>query len=373
MSFDTLLERYAAFDYPAFFAQVKDRDIERILGQNELTPLDFLTLLSPCAATPANLEAMAQKAHALTVQHFGRTIQMFSPLYLSNHCHNQCAYCGFNARNKIPRRKLTLDEIDSEARALLETGMQHVLILTGEARRETPLAYLLAAAQCLKRYFASVAIEVYPLEVGEYQQLYAAGVDGMTVFQETYDPAVYERVHLAGKKRDFHWRLNAPERAAAAGMRTVNIGALLGLAEPRSDMFLTGLHAHYLENTWLDTEIAISLPRFNAAEGDFHPDYAVSDRLFVQYLTALRLFLPRVGLTLSTRESADFRDRLLPLGVTRFSAASSTGVGGYAESTLAHSHEGEQFSITDDRSVQAVAAALMARSYQPVYKDWDRI
>jgi 2-iminoacetate synthase len=295
---------------------------------------------------------------------------MFIPLYLANHCNNQCAYCGFNHSNEIPRRKLSLEEIEAEARAIASTGMQHVLMLTGEAPRITPMDYLVEAAHRLKRHFASVAIEIYPLAVADYLQLNAAGVDGVTVFQETYDRAVYRRVHLGGKKRDFQWRLDAPERAAQGSMRLVNIGALLGLAEPRRDIFMTGLHARYLEDNYLNTEVALSLPRFNAAEGDFLPDYRVDDRCFVQFMTALRIFLPRAGITISTRESAAFRNRILPLGATRYSAGSSTGVGGYADLSEQRT---PQFEVTDGRSVAAVAQAIAECNYQPVFKDWDRI
>lgn len=368
MSFFATIEQYHGFDFERFFNEVTDAVIERTLTKDKLSAIDFLTLLSPRAA--GYLEPMAQKAHQLTVQHFGRTIQMFIPLYISNHCANHCAYCGFNHNNPILRRKLTLEEIEAEARAIARTGMQHVLFLTGEAPHFTPMSYLVETARCLKRYFASVAIEVYPLAVEEYRQLQEAGVDGMTLFQETYDQEVYRRVHPAGRKRDYHWRLNAPERAAQGGMRVVNIGPLLGLAEPRSEIFFTGLHARYLESNYLDTEVAVSLPRFNEAEGDFQPDYLVNDKTFVQFMTALRLFLPRAGLTISTRESATFRDRILPLGATRYSAGSSTGVGGYTEIRV---EQTPQFEITDDRSVEEVAAAIAALGYQPVYKDWDRI
>jgi len=368
MSFFSIVERYREFDTERFFAQVTDADIERALAKDKPSAMDFLALLSPRAA--GHLEAMARKAHQLTVQYFGRTIQMFIPLYLSNHCTNHCAYCGFNHKNPILRRKLSLAEIETEAQAIAGTGMQHILFLTGEAPHLTPMDYLVEAARLLKRHFASVAIEVYPLEVEEYRQLQQAGVDGMTLFQETYDQEVYKRVHPAGRKRDYHWRLNAPERAAQGGMRVVNIGPLLGLAEPRREIFLTGLHARYLDDTYLETEVAVSLPRFNAAEGDFHPDFYVNDKTFVQFMTALRIFLPRAGLTISTRESAAFRDRILPLGATRYSAGSSTGVGGYTEIRV---EQTPQFEITDDRSVEEVAAAIVARGYQPVYKDWDQI
>lgn len=368
MSFFSIVERYREFDTERFFAQVTDADVERALAKDKPGAMDFLALLSPRAA--GHLEAMARKAHQLTVQYFGRTIQMFIPLYLSNHCTNHCAYCGFNHKNPILRRKLSLAEIETEAQAIAGTGMQHILFLTGEAPHLTPMDYLVEAARLLKRYFASVAIEVYPLEVEEYRQLQQAGVDGMTLFQETYDQEVYKRVHPAGRKRDYHWRLNAPERAAQGGMRVVNIGPLLGLAEPRREIFLTGLHARYLDDTYLETEVAVSLPRFNAAEGDFHPDFYVNDKTFVQFMTALRIFLPRAGLTISTRESAAFRDRILPLGATRYSAGSSTGVGGYTEIRV---EQTPQFEITDDRSVEEVTAAIVARGYQPVYKDWDQI
>jgi 2-iminoacetate synthase len=368
MSFYEVVKQYRDFDVPRFFDQVTDADIARSLDKEKPGPMDFLALLSPRAA--GHLEAMARKAHQLTVQYFGRTIQMFIPLYISNHCNNGCAYCGFNHNNVILRRKLSLEEIETEAEAIARTGMQHVLFLTGEAHHMTPMSYLVAATKLLKRHFASVAIEVYPLEVEEYRLLHEAGVDSMTLFQETYDQEVYKRVHLAGKKMDYHWRLNAPERAARGGMRVVNLGALLGLAEPRRDIFFTGLHARYLENRYLETEVAISLPRFNEAEGHFQPDYMVDDKTFVQFMTALRIYLPRAGLTISTRESASFRDRILPLGVTRYSAGSSTGVGGYTEIRV---EQTPQFEITDDRSVEEVANAIIARGYQPVYKDWDHI
>ncbi|MDY0391736.1 2-iminoacetate synthase ThiH [Desulfobulbus oligotrophicus] len=369
MSFFDTIKQYHAFEFTQFFNTVTSTDVERSLAKNRLNTFDFLTLLSPAAA--GYLEAMAQKAHQITVQQFGRTIQIFIPLYISNHCTNHCLYCGFNHNNRIARRRLTLDEIEAEAAVIASTGMQHVLFLTGEAPHFTPMNYLVEVTRCLKRFFASVAIEIYPLEVEEYRQLWEAGADGMTLFQETYDQGVYQRVHPAGRKRDFHWRLNAPERAAQGGMRVVNIGPLLGLTEPRSEIFFTGLHAKYLEDRYLETEVAVSLPRFNQAEGNFIPDHLVADRDFVQFMTALRLFLPRAGLTISTRENAAFRDRLLPLGVTRYSAGSSTGVGGYAE--LLSSGQTPQFEITDKRSVAEVAAAIIAHGYQPVYKDWDRI
>ncbi|PIE69188.1 MAG: 2-iminoacetate synthase ThiH [Deltaproteobacteria bacterium] len=370
MSFYTTLSRYNAFDFDGFFKQCTDDDIDRAIARQQLRDQDFLTLLSPVAAKPAHLEAMAQKARQQTIQYFGRTIQLFAPLYISNYCSNHCAYCGFNHANDIGRRKLDAAEIDREARAIAATGIQHILLLTGEAKKITSMDYLLEAVAILRRYFASVSIEIFPLELQEYKAMQEAGVDGLTLFQETYDEAIYKEVHLAGKKRDFHYRLNAPERGAMAGFRTVNVGALLGLGEKRSEFFFTGLHARYIDDHYLDTEVAISLPRFNPAEcGDFTPNDPVDDRSFVQFLLAFRLFMPRAGITVSTRESAAMRDNLMGLGATRFSAGVSTSVGGYSDDRQKSS---PQFEITDERSVREMAAAIASRGFQVIYKDWDR-
>jgi len=368
MSFYTYIEQYHEFDFIKFFSGVTDEAIFRSLAKDTLSSTDFLTLLSPRASE--HLEIMAHKAHRLTVQHFGRTIQLFIPLYLSNQCTNQCAYCGFNRNNSIIRNTLSLAQIEEEAVAIAATGMRHVLFLTGESPQHTPISYLTTAAEILKRHFASVSIEIFPLDKADYHLLQQAGVDGMTIFQETYDEQIYRRVHLAGPKMDYRFRLDAPQRGASAGLRAVNIGALLGLSEPRREIFLTGLHGRYLEFTCLDTEVSISLPRFNEAEGNFQPEYRVDDPSFIQFMSALRLFLPRAGITISTRENARFRDRLLYLGATRFSAASSTCVGGYSGSTAQQS---QQFEITDNRSVEEVVAAIIANGYQPVFKDWDMI
>ncbi len=368
MSFITVIEKYRDFDFNSFFEQVTASRIEAILAKEKLSPTDFLALLSPQAAD--FLEPMAQKAQRLTVQYFGRTIQLFIPLYISNYCSNECVYCGFNREHPIQRSKLSIDEIETEAKAISETGMQHILLLTGEAKHQTPISYLEEAVRCLKKYFASVSIEMFPMDEDEYRRLQKAGVDGLTLYQEVYNQAIYKDVHLSGKKSDYNYRLDGPERGAAAGFRLINIGSLLGLGEHHSEVFFTGMHASYLEDTFLNTEIAISLPRFNEAEGDYQPQYPVDDKKFVQFLLALRLFLPRAGITISTRESAFLRDHLLPLGATRFSAGSCTGVGGYADKI---NEAPPQFEITDERSVDEVIAAIKAHGYQPVYKDWDQI
>jgi 2-iminoacetate synthase len=368
MSFMELLNTYSDFDFEDFWPTVTDDHVQRCLALERLSPKDLLTLLSPRAAD--HLETMAQKARQLTIQHFGRTIQLYIPLYISNFCNSECIYCGFNRRNDIRRRKLTLEEIDTEARKIAATGMRHLLVLTGEAPKVTPLGYLTAAVEILKSYFASISIEIFPMETDEYVQLQKAGVDGVTVYQEVYDRRVYEQVHLAGRKTDYQYRLEAPSRSARAGFRWVNIGALLGLADPRKEAFFTALHAHYLTKRYLQTEISISMPRINPAEGGFQPPFPVDDRTFVQFLTAFRLFLPRAGIPISTRERSEFRDRLMHLGATRLSAGSRTDVGGYTQTDQANC---KQFEISDERSVPQMVTAIKAGGLQPVYKDWELI
>jgi 2-iminoacetate synthase len=366
MSFSNLLDQYADFDFDGFWQSRTKAHVRRCLAKEKLTPIEFLTLLSPAAGE--QLEAMAQKARRLTIQHFGRTIQLYIPLYISNHCNSECIYCGFNRRYPIKRRKLTMDEIDIEARAIAGTGMRHILVLTGEAPKLTPIEYLTASVKLLKRYFASIAIEMFPMETQAYMQLQKAGVDGLTIYQEVYDRETYQQVHLAGRKMDYQYRLDAPARGAEAGFRWVNIGALFGLAAPLKEAFWTGLHAHYLTNRYLNTEISISMPRINPAEGGYQPEYILNDRTFVQILNAFRLFLPRAGIPISTRERAAFRDHLMQLGATRLSAGSRTGVGGY---TKMETSQCQQFEISDDRSVSEIVAAIRAGGLQPVYKDWE--
>jgi 2-iminoacetate synthase len=366
MSFADKLLKYQEFPFASYLAGVTGADIERTLAKEALVERDFLNLLSEQAVP--YLERMAQKAHQLTVQNFGRVILLYTPLYLANYCVNQCAYCGFNVTNRITRKKLTLEEVEKEARAIAQTGLRHILILTGESRHHTPVSYIEDCVRVLKNYFDSISIEIYPLTEEEYGQLVAAGVDGLTLYQEVYDPITYDEIHLAGPKKDYRFRLDAPDRACRARMRAVNIGALLGLQDWRKEAFFTGLHAAYLQDKYLDTEISVSLPRLRPHVGNFAPRSVVSDRDLVQILLALRLFLPRAGITISTRERAEFRDNLLPLGVTKMSAGSCTSVGGHLEEAT----EG-QFDIADQRSVREMHAMLVSRGYQPLYKDWHHL
>jgi 2-iminoacetate synthase len=348
------------------FETVSGDDVRRVVGQEHIDASGFLTLLSPAAAE--HLEAMARRAHTLTLRHFGRTISLFTPLYVSNHCANHCRYCGFAAPNKIPRTRLTLDEVRAEGQVIAATGLRHLLLLTGEAPHKAGVDYLEECVRILRPLFPSISIEVFPMETADYERLARAGVDGLTVFQETYDPDLYAELHPAGPKRDYAFRLDTPQRGAEAGMRVVNIGALLGLTDWRKEIYATGLHAAWLQKRYPGVDIAVSLPRMRPHAGAFQPACLVSDRELVQAMTALRIFLPRLSITISTREAPAFRDNILPLGVTRMSAGVSTAVGGHAKPGQAG-----QFEISDPRSVAEIEAMLHSRGYQPVFKDWEPI
>jgi len=367
MSFYTICEEYSAAPLDEVFDAITEEDVRRAITKTTLGPEDFLALMSPAASSL--LEEIAQKASQLTLQYFGRTIQIFTPLYLSNYCTNHCVYCGFNAKNDIPRTQLELDQLEEEAKAIAATGIKHLLILTGEARTKASPEYLDSCMKVLSKYFPSVSIEIYAMEQDEYANLVDAGVDGLTIYQETYDEALYATLHPRGPKKDFRYRLDAPERGCQAGMRVVNIGALLGLGDWRRDAVITVMHAAYLQDKFPNVDVAVSLPRMRPHAGDFQPASIVSDHDMVQIMLAIRLFLPRLGITVSTRESADFRENILPLGVTKMSAGVSTAVGG-------HSQDGDkvgQFDISDGRSVDEMCAMLRTHGYQPVFKDWEQI
>jgi 2-iminoacetate synthase len=367
MSFLDELQNYKNTNWDAFWQNFSETHVLAALGKDFLSPVDYAALLSP-AAVP-HLEAMAQKAHTLTLQHFGKTVLLYSPMYLSNYCTNACTYCGFNAHNKIQRKQLTLAEVEAEAAAIAQTGIRHILILTGDAPGKASVDYILECIQVLKKHFLSLAIEIYAADQKDYARLVAAGVDQLTLYQETYNPRIYAQVHVKGPKKDFAYRLLAPERAAQAQIRAINIGALLGLDQWRREAFLTGLHAGFLQTRFPALEISLSPPRLRPHAGCQEEIQPVHDADLVQYLLAARLFLPRLGLTLSTRESALFRDQILPLGITRMSAGSSTAVGG-------HTQPGDnigQFEIADHRNVPEMQTAIRAAGYQSIFTDWHAI
>ena len=347
-------------------SRLSDDFIKKTVHKEKVDLGGFFALLSPGAED--YLEDMAQKANRLTVQNFGKTVQLYTPMYLSNWCDNECAYCGFNLNNDIQRKSLKIDEVKKEAEFIASSGLKNILILTGSSREKSPVSYIKECVKVLKGYFSSICIEVYALSQDEYASLIALGVDGLTIYQETYDEETYARVHPAGPKRDYRYRLEAPERALTEGMRLVNIGVLFGLSDWRRDAFFLGMHAAFLQDKFPSSDISISVPRIRPQVGSFNAACRVTDKNIVQVVTALRLFLPRVGITLSTREGSRFRENLIPLGVTRMSAGSTTKVGGHA--AFPEEDNPEQFEIYDSRNIGEIKNMLRGKKYHPVLKDW---
>ncbi len=366
MSFLEQLQHYPEADIKSRIESASAAEIDRILAKPRLSPEDLCSLISP-QVNDVQLELMAQRAHRLTSQRFGRTILMYAPIYLSNECHNGCKYCGFSADNHLLRKTLSRPEIEREAQLLHEKGFRHLLLLTGEAPESAGIDYLENAIEVIKPYSGSLSIEVFPMDENGYRRMISAGVDGLTLYQETYQADLYRQLHPYGPKSDFAFRIDAPERAGRAGFRRIGVGALLGLSEGLADVFYTGLHALYLARKFWRTQVTISFPRLRPAEGGFQPKTVISDRQLTQFICAMRLFIPDAGLVLSTRESTSLRNNLLPLGITQMSAGSSTAPGGYSD----QDHEAEQFSINDERSPQELEFYLKARGYEAVWKDWD--
>ena len=366
MSFQQQLQLYPQDEIIREIITTTPQQIDRALQQQRVTIDDFATLLSP-EITDTQLEQLAQCAHRITKQRFGRTIQLYAPLYLSNECFNGCKYCGFNADNKFTRKTLTMEEVEREAQFLKTQGFRHMLILTGEAPKVAGIDYLEKAVKIVKKFCSSVSIEVFPMDTEGYQRMVEVGVDGLTLYQETYDPKLYQQLHPYGPKSDYNYRLDAPERAGQAGIRRIGIGSLLGLGNSLSDVFYSGLHALYLARKHWRTQVTLSFPRICPADGGFQPNTIVNDRQLTQFICAMRLLLPDAGLVLSTREDALLRDNLLPLGITHMSAGSCTAPGGYG----AKDKDVEQFTISDGRSPAEVANLLKSRGYEAVWKDWD--
>ncbi len=353
----------------------------------------FAALISGDAAAPSSWRRTPPRRAASPRQHFGKTMRLFAPLYLSNECVNICKYCGFSRDNPILRTTLTLDQVESEARHLAEQGFRSILLVAGEHPKFVSSDYLAACTERVRAVVPAVSLEVGPLEAETYAPIVAAGAEGLIVFQESYDRAAYAELHTAGPKKDFDWRLDTPERAYAAGFRRLGLGALFGLAPWKEEALALAAHAdHLLRNCW-KASLNISLPRLRPAAGEFQPRHAFDDRDLVQYILALRLTFPQVGLTLSTRESALLRDALAPLGITLMSAGSHTEPGGYTgqgRDTLHRTEKGKavplipsetagaeatvQFEISDARDARTpaqVAARLRELGFEPVWKDWD--
>jgi len=338
-------------------------DVRAALRAQTRSAESFVALLSP-AAEP-HLEEMAQAAKRETRRWFGNGVGLFTPLYIANYCENHCTYCGFSSHQEIKRGRLTMDELRREAEAIAATGLRELLVLTGECRAASSVAYIGEALTLLKGYFGVLGLEIYPLNVEEYRYLRHCGADYVSVYQETYDPALYETVHPSGPKRCYPYRFAAQERALLGGMRGVAFGALLGLGEFRRDAFAAGLHAYCLQKKYPQAEISFSFPRLRPA-GDFAVVGAISERQLLQIMLAYRLFLPFAGITISTRERPGFRDAVAGLVATRMSAGVSVGVGGHGEAAKGD----EQFSIADERSVSQVREMLARQGLQTVMIDY---
>ena len=366
MSFVRTWERHDFAETARSVAGRTAADVRRALGRvrGGLGLDDLAALLSPAAAP--FLEEMAQASHRLTVERFGRTMQLYAPLYLSNVCANVCTYCGFSAQNRIPRKVLTDAEIVAEGEAVRRLGFDHVLLVTGETGR-VGRPYLANALRLLRPMFSSLSIEVQPLEQEEYAALAGDGLSAVLVYQETYDAAAYPRHHLSGPKADIAYRLETPDRLGRAGLKKIGLGALYGLSDWRADAWFLGLHLRYLERTFWRTRYSLSVPRLRPHAGKDSGATPFGERDLVQAACAFRLFSPEVELSLSTRESAAFRDRAFRLGFTSMSAGSRTNPGGYATAPDSL----EQFEIDDPRSPAEVAAYLRAQGYDAVWKDWD--
>lgn len=330
-------------------------------GLNELA-----ALLSPAAFSL--LEPMAQKALYLTRSHFGRTIALYVPLYLSNYCCSGCAYCGFASDRQYPRKRLERDMITSEMKALRKMGFEEILLLTGERTPQADFNYLHEAVALAAERFSFVAIESFPMTVEEYSLLFASGCAGVTVYQETYNPEIYARMHRWGPKKNFIRRLETPARALASGMRFVGLGSLLGLADPVAEAIGLFQHIEHLRRNYWQCGISISLPRVRPQPGGFQPANPVSDSFLAQMIFALRICLPDIQLVLSTRESPKFRDRIAGIGISKMSVASKTTVGGYHHD---HYSASGQFDVADKRDVNSFCKALKTKGLQAVFKNWD--
>ncbi len=368
---DKVISARKGYDPEAYTA----RDVRKALDADNRTAEDFAALLSP-AAEPF-LEEMAAKAKEETGKHFGNSVYLFTPIYISNYCENYCVYCGFNCHNRIHRMKLDRDGMEKEMSAIAKTGLEEILILTGESRAQSDVKYIGEACKIARKYFRMVGIEVYPMNSDEYAYLQKCGADYVTVFQETYDPDKYETLHLAGHKRVFPYRFHAQERALMGGMRGVAFAALLGLADFRKDAFATGLHAYYIQRKYPYAEISFSCPRLrpiNTLSEDGKEivsvtgDGEVSERQLFQVMCAYRLFLPFAGMTISTREREGFRNHVIGVAATKISAGVSTGIGSHSEEMAEQGDN--QFEIADNRNVDEVFAAIKERGLQPVMNDY---
>ncbi|MDR2963397.1 MAG: 2-iminoacetate synthase ThiH [Bacteroidales bacterium] len=364
------IEQLNTYDWQQVQEQIYTKtalDVERALSKNRLNTQDFMALISPAAA--AYIESMAQASRNFTQQRFGKTIQLYVPLYITNSCINHCVYCGFNHSNTIHRIILSDEQILQEVAAIKKIGdFQHILLVTGENPREAGIDYIEHAIELVKPHFASISIEVQPLKEDEYKRLSAAGLNAVYCYQETYNKEKYRSYHPKGMKSNFEWRLGTYDRMGHAGVRKMGLGVLIGLEDWRCESLIMAQHLRYLQKHYWRSKYSISFPRMRPHEGKgFQPNVVMSDKELAQLVFAFRIFDHDIEIALSTRENHYFRDNMTTLGITSLSAGSKTDPGGYA----VYKTELEQFSVNDNRSPQEVETAVRAQGYDVIWKDWD--
>ena len=366
---DQVVSAMNAYDYDKY----TEADVKRAIAHDIRTPEDFAALLSP-AALPL-LEEIAQAAQEETRKHFGNSVYMFTPIYIANYCENYCVYCGFNCYNHINRMKLSAEQIEKEMKVIADSGMEEILILTGESRSQSDVTYIGEACKLARKYFRMVGLEIYPVNTDEYRYLHECGADYVTVFQETYDADKYETLHLMGHKRVWPYRFDSQERALMGGMRGVAFSALLGLSDFRKDALATALHAYFLQRKYPHAEMSLSCPRLRPIiNNDQINPLDVHEKQLCQILCAYRIFLPFAGITVSSRESADFRNGIVKIAATKVSAGVSTGIGDheskYSGKTSCSEQGDEQFEINDNRSLEHMYSDIEGEGLQPVLNDY---
>ncbi|MFL5727848.1 MAG: 2-iminoacetate synthase ThiH [Cytophagaceae bacterium] len=367
MNFENLYKEHSWDETKQSIYSKTEADVKAALHATKRTLEHFKALISPSAAP--YLEQMALLSHQLTQKRFGKTIQMFVPMYLSNECQNICTYCGFSLDNAIRRTTLSDQQILNEINVIKSYGYDHILIVSGEANKTVGMDYFLNALKIIRPHFSHISLEVQPLEQDEYEKLIEAGVNTVLVYQETYHEENYKFHHPKGKKSNFEYRLDTPDRLGKAGIHKIGLGVLIGLEDWRTDSFFNALHLDYLEKTYWQTKYSVSFPRLRPHAGNIEPKVNMSDRELVQLICAYRIFNEDVELSMSTRESETFRNHIIKLGITSISAGSKTDPGGYASGLNAL----EQFEISDERSPKEISEMIRQQGYEAVWKDWDRV
>ena len=360
---DKVITEMNSYHYNSF----SNEDIEEALNKEYLSIKDFQVLLSPRAIN--YLEEMAQKAKLFRERYFGNSVYMFTRLYISNYCDNYCVYCGFNSHNKIKRARLNFEQIEQELKEIAKSGLQEILILTGESERYSNVEYIGKACKLARKYFNNVGIEIYPVNIRDYEYLNSCGADYVTIFQETYNNEKYKKLHLEGHKKVFSYRFNSQERALMGGMRGVGFGALLGLDDFRKDAFATGYHAYLLQQKYTHSEISISCPRLRPVINNLKIEKEIiNEKELFQIICAYRLFLPFANITISTRENSIFRDNIIKIAATKISAGVDTGIGAHTKCSTKKGDE--QFEIADKRTVTQIFEKIKSEDLQPVMNDY---